>query len=91
MFEAILKSTAASLPVAFAVGPQETLAILLVIVVLFGVKRLPQMAKSLGEGIREFRIAGRQLTADIDETKSDLEDAADAVAGATGARRKQRT
>ena len=36
-------------------GPLETLVILIVILLLFGAKRLPEIGKALGEGIREFK------------------------------------
>jgi len=36
-------------------GPLETLVILLVILLLFGAKRLPEIGRALGEGIREFK------------------------------------
>ena len=39
------------------IGPWELLIIVLAIGQLFGANRLPQMARSLGEGIREFRSA----------------------------------
>jgi sec-independent protein translocase protein TatA len=39
------------------IGPWELLIILLAIGLLFGATRLPTMARSLGEGIREFRSA----------------------------------
>jgi sec-independent protein translocase protein TatA len=39
------------------IGPWELLIIVLVIGLLFGADRLPQMARSLGQGIREFRSA----------------------------------
>jgi sec-independent protein translocase protein TatA len=35
----------------------EVVAILAVVLLLFGAKRLPQMARGLGEGMREFRKA----------------------------------
>ena len=38
-------------------GPLELLVILLVILLLFGGKRLPEIGRALGEGIREFRKA----------------------------------
>ncbi len=38
-------------------GPMEIIVILLVILLLFGAKRLPEIGKSLGEGIREFKKA----------------------------------
>ncbi|MFA6915955.1 MAG: twin-arginine translocase TatA/TatE family subunit [Parachlamydiales bacterium] len=38
-------------------GSGELLVILLLILFLFGGKKLPELAKSLGEGIREFKKA----------------------------------
>jgi sec-independent protein translocase protein TatA len=38
-------------------GRGEVLIILLVVVLLFGATRIPQLAKSLGEGIKEFKKA----------------------------------
>ena len=38
-------------------GPMELVLIVLVILILFGAKRLPELAKGLGRGIREFRGA----------------------------------
>jgi sec-independent protein translocase protein TatA len=39
----------------FGVGISELLVILLVCLLLFGANRLPEIGKSLGEGIREFK------------------------------------
>ena len=36
-------------------GPQELLIILVIVLLLFGGAKLPQLAKSLGEAQREFR------------------------------------
>ncbi len=38
-------------------GFQELLLILVIVVFLFGAKRIPEIAKGLGEGIRSFRSA----------------------------------
>lgn len=46
------------------IGPWELLIILLVLVAIFGASRLPRMARSLGEGIREFRGALRDAGKD---------------------------
>lgn len=43
----------------FGIGLSELLVILLVCLLLFGANRLPQIGKSLGDGIREFKKAVR--------------------------------
>jgi sec-independent protein translocase protein TatA len=42
-------------------GPTEILILLLVVLLVFGPKRLPQLGRSLGHGLREFKdgITGR--------------------------------
>jgi len=39
----------------FGIGMPELLIILLICLLLFGANRLPEIGKSLGEGIREFK------------------------------------
>lgn len=39
----------------FGLGTQELLAILAIVVVLFGAKRLPQLGAGVGKGIRNFK------------------------------------
>jgi sec-independent protein translocase protein TatA len=39
------------------VGPLEVIAVLIIALVVFGPKRVPELGKSLGKGIREFRTA----------------------------------
>jgi sec-independent protein translocase protein TatA len=40
-----------------SIGPMELLIILAIAVLLFGGKKLPEVAKGLGEGIRNFKSA----------------------------------
>ena len=49
-------------------GLNEWLIVILVIILLFGARKLPELGKSLGEGIKEFRKSTRTLTED-DEKK----------------------
>jgi len=42
-----------------SIGPTELLVILLVFVLLFGAKKIPELAKGLGEGIRNFKSSVR--------------------------------
>jgi sec-independent protein translocase protein TatA len=41
----------------FGLGIQELMVIFLIILVLFGAKRLPEIGRDLGKGIREFKRA----------------------------------
>lgn len=40
-------------------GPTEFILIILVVVLLFGGKKIPQLMKGLGEGIKEFKKASK--------------------------------
>ena len=37
----------------------------------FGAKRLPELGKGLGQGIREFRKAGKDIRAELDDSFKD--------------------
>jgi sec-independent protein translocase protein TatA len=56
----------------FGIGVTEMIILLIVLLVFFGPKRLPEMGRSLGRGMREFRqsIAGRDDEADAKLTPS---------------------
>lgn len=41
----------------FGIGIPELLIILVIVIVIFGASRLPQIGKGLGEGIKNFRSA----------------------------------
>ncbi len=43
----------------FDIGPGELILLLLIALLIFGPSRLPELARSLGKGIREFREAIR--------------------------------
>jgi len=46
------------------VGPDKLLIILLIVLVLFGGAKIPQLMRGLGEGMREFRKATRDDNSD---------------------------
>lgn len=48
-------------------GWGEIMVVLLIAMVLFGAKRLPEMGKSLGRGIREFKSGVKDLGDDVRE------------------------
>lgn len=39
----------------FALGPTEIILILLIVVLLFGGKKIPELMRGLGKGIKEFK------------------------------------
>lgn len=57
-----------------SLGGWEILLILLAILVIFGPKRLPEMGRSLGKAIREFKSAGKDIQNDLAKSM-DEEDA----------------
>ena len=49
----------------FGMGPLEMILIFLAILLLFGAKRLPEIAKGLGKGISEFKTAMKDTTNEL--------------------------
>lgn len=54
-------------------GAPELIVILIIALLVFGPKRLPDMGRSLGKAIREFRNAGKEIQNDIAESIDDKE------------------
>lgn len=54
----------------FGIGPLELVIVLLIVLVIVGPKRLPQMGRSLGSGMREFKngITGKGHKDDDEES-----------------------
>jgi sec-independent protein translocase protein TatA len=48
-------------------GMQELLLILLIILIFFGAKKIPELARGLGKGIREFKDASKEIQNEIQE------------------------
>jgi len=57
----------------FGLGIQELIVIFLIIMVLFGAKKLPEMGKGLGRGIREFKRATESAMDDDDDEPRKVE------------------
>jgi len=55
----------------FNLGGGEIILILALILILFGAKKLPELAKGLGQGIKEFKKATKEVT---DEVQSAMDD-----------------
>jgi sec-independent protein translocase protein TatA len=57
----------------FGLGIQELMVIFLIIMVLFGAKRLPEIGRGLGKGIREFKHATERGADDEDTEPKKVE------------------
>lgn len=51
-----------------SLGTGEIILILLVVLILFGGKKLPELARGLGKGIREFKNASNDIKEDLEKT-----------------------
>jgi len=65
------------------IGGQEIFIVMIVVLLLFGANKIPEIAKGLGKGMREFRKAtddikkeindqSREITQDVNKIKDDL-------------------
>jgi sec-independent protein translocase protein TatA len=67
-----------------SIGPTELIIVLVIVLVIFGPKRLPGLGRSLGSGMREFRdsISGKGSDRDFDdEDEPDTRSQANAALG----------
>jgi sec-independent protein translocase protein TatA len=55
----------------FNLGGGEIILILALILILFGARKLPELAKGLGQGIKEFKKATKEVT---DEVQSAMDE-----------------
>ena len=53
-------------------GGWEWMIIVLVVVLLFGAKKIPELARGLGRGIREFKDATKEIKEEIDEGAKEI-------------------
>jgi sec-independent protein translocase protein TatA len=53
-----------------AVSPIHILIVVIVLLVLFGAKKLPELGKSTGVGIREFKKGLQEIHADVPEEEA---------------------
>ncbi len=67
----------------FGIGPTELLIILGIALLVLGPKRLPDLARSLGRGLAEFRNATADITAEMNSARATLEDEARNLTSAT--------
>jgi TatA/E family protein of Tat protein translocase len=58
----------------FDLGMQELIVIFIVALLVFGPKRLPELSRALGKGVRELKIALRGVKDSFDEAESQVEE-----------------
>ena len=56
-----------------SLGTGEVLLIVFVIIVFFGGKRIPEMARVIGKGMREFKAAANNIQDEIQKSVTEIE------------------
>lgn len=52
-----------------AIGPQQIILIIVLLVLLFGAKKIPELMKGVGKGIKEFKDASNEDSEDSKKSK----------------------
>jgi sec-independent protein translocase protein TatA len=71
-----------------SIGPMELLVIFLVVLLLFGAKRIPEIARGLGKGIREFKGATREIADEINSASREIDSSSRPPVSGTTPRQK---
>ncbi len=59
-------------PLLFGLGWGEIVLIVLVILLLFGGKKIPELMKGLGKGVKSFKSGLSEVESEIEEIKKDI-------------------
>ena len=54
------------------ISGQELMVVLLFVLLLFGAKKIPEIARGLGKGLNEFKKAANDIKREINENSGDL-------------------
>ena len=57
-----------------SIGPWQIVIIILAIIILFGGKKLPELARGLALGLREFKKASREIKDEVQNTTDEVND-----------------
>lgn len=55
----------------FRFGMGELVVILLIVLVLFGASKVPEIGRALGKAIKEFKKAGKEIKDDIEDVSKE--------------------
>lgn len=55
------------------IGPWEVILAIVTILILFGPKKLPELAKSIGQVIREYKKSTKEISEPVEEVKQTIE------------------
>ncbi len=55
-------------------GTQELLIILAIVIILFGAKKIPDLAKGLGKGIKDFKKAVKEEEEEVSSSNEKIEE-----------------
>jgi sec-independent protein translocase protein TatA len=59
-------------PILGVLGTNEIIVILIIVLLLFGGKKIPELMRGLGKGVREFNDAKQNVKKEIEESTSDI-------------------
>lgn len=60
-------------------GPTEIIVILLILVILFGPKKIPNLAKAVGESMGQFKLGKEEAEKQVDEIKDNVDETKEEV------------
>ena len=58
-----------------SLGPWEIVLVVLVIIILFGGKKIPELARGLGKALKEFRKTPKDLKDEVNSAAEDVKSA----------------
>ena len=56
------------------IGMSEVIFVFLVIILLFGAKKLPEIGRAMGRAIKEFKKAGKEIEEEIKDVRENTTD-----------------
>ena len=57
-----------------SLGPWEILLVILAIILIFGGKKIPELARGLGQGLKEFKKAKQEIKDEVKSAAEEVED-----------------